>query len=60
MTYKWYLNLSKSTKTVYKLQFIIVRRKFKIYISAILFERKPPKRRATTHATLFCKDTPNR
>jgi len=37
-----------------------VRRKFKIYISAISFERKPPKRRATTHATLFCKDTPNR
>lgn len=59
MTYI-YLNLSKSTTTAQKLQFIIVRRKFKIYISAISFERKPRKRRETTHATLFRRDTPNR
>lgn len=43
-----YLNLSKSTTTAKKLQFIIMRGKFEIYISAILFERKSPKGREAT------------
>lgn len=51
-----HLNLSKSTQ---KLQFIIVWRKFKIYISAISFERKPSKEGDDAHNPLSLR-YPNR